>query len=55
VGIALAPLDKPMQRGFIERFNRTFREAVLHICFQSLDEVRAHPSNRSRSTIKNDP
>ena len=33
---------KPMQNGFIERFNRSYREAVLDMfVFQSLSEVRA--------------
>lgn len=32
---------KPMQNGFIERFNRSYREAVLNMyIFESLEEVR---------------
>ena len=32
---------RPMQNGFIERFNRSYREAVLDMfVFQTLDEVR---------------
>ena len=32
---------KPMQSGFIERFNRSYREAVLDMfVFQELSEVR---------------
>jgi putative transposase len=32
---------RPMQNGFIERFNRSYREAVLDMfVFQSLAEVR---------------
>lgn len=33
---------KPMQNGFVERFNRTYREAVLDMfIFESLDDVRS--------------
>ena len=32
---------KPMQNGFIERFNRSYRQAVLDMfVFQTLNEVR---------------
>lgn len=32
---------RPMQNGFVERFNRSYREAVLDMyIFESLDEVR---------------
>ena len=32
---------KPMQNGFVERFNRTYREAVLDMdIFHTLNEVR---------------
>lgn len=32
---------KPMPNGFIERFNRSYREAVLNMyVFESLEEVR---------------
>ena len=42
-GVALEFIKpgKPMQNGFIERFNRSYREAVLDMfVFQNLDEVR---------------
>ena len=32
---------RPMQNGFVERFNRTYREAVLDMyIFESLEDVR---------------
>ncbi len=32
---------KPMQNGYIERFNRLYREAILDACvFMDLEEVR---------------
>lgn len=34
---------RPMQNGFIERFNRTYREAVLdQYVFNTLSDVREH-------------
>lgn len=34
---------RPMQNGFIERFNRTYREAVLDMyIFEDLEQVRKH-------------
>ena len=41
--VQLRPIErgKPMQNGFIERFNRSYREAVLNMyIFETLEEVR---------------
>jgi hypothetical protein len=44
-----------MQNGFIERFNRSYREAVLDMfVFQSLSEVREETECCLKSTRKND-
>jgi transposase InsO family protein len=41
---------RPMQNGFIERFNRSYREAVLDMfVFQSLSEVREQTERGLRS------
>lgn len=31
---------KPMQNGFIEPFNRSYREGARHVCVSDLSEVR---------------
>jgi putative transposase len=41
VTLEFIKLGKPMQNGFIERFNRSYREAVLNMfVFQTLNEER---------------
>jgi len=46
---------RPMQNGFIERFNRSYREAVLDsLCFKAWRKCASKLSSGSRSTTKND-
>ena len=46
---------RPMQNGFIERFNRSYRQAVLDMfVFQSLSECANKQNCGLRSTTKND-
>ncbi len=47
---------KPMQNGFIERFNRSYREAVLDMyLFQTLAEVREQAENWLRECNEERP
>lgn len=44
--------SRPMQNGFIERFNRSYREAVLNMyIFERLEDVKRRPKNGSAFTI----
>ena len=44
---------KPMQNGYIERFNRTYREAVLDsYIFENLEEARAETEIFMKDYIK---
>jgi transposase InsO family protein len=46
---------RPMQNGFIERFNRSYREAVLDmLSFKACQKCVNRPPSRLRSTTKND-
>jgi len=46
VNIEYIQPGKPAQNGFVERFNRTYREEVLDAyLFSSLNEARRIPSN----------
>jgi putative transposase len=41
VELAFIKPGRPMQNGFIERFNRSYREAVLNMyIFETLEDVR---------------
>jgi len=47
---------RPMQNGFIERFNRSYREAARHVCVSKLGgSATAKLSNALKSTTKNAP
>ncbi len=41
VELAFIKPGRPMQNGYVERFNRTYRQAILDMyIFESLDQVR---------------
>ena len=51
INLLLIQLGKPMQNGYIERFNRTFREQVLNCrIFETLGEVRGMTADRLTGT-----